>query len=1345
MGGNRRRMVTTGRGGNRTVERLLERLEARYALSAAFDVVGLTALRSDPSYASVDGSGVGVAIIDTGVYSAHPDIAGNFAAWYDAVTRTSAGTPRDPDGHGTHVAGTAAASNPSIGVATKARIIGIRGLPDDNERRPSHDPVATALQWVIDHHSTHNIKVVNMSLGVPGVNINTPQPRTDAMASRIAQLESLGITVVTASGNGYADFAVPGASIPAIHSTIQVANTWEDNGAGDDLPGIGAGGANSSFAGIDFRPRADQFSATSQRSTLPNQVAAPGSTIYSAWNGSGGKLYNTISGTSMASPLVAGMVALMQDAAFTFGGYYLSTSDVVSIIRTTADEIVDADTDTNGRAPIQFDHAGRASLGPAQPLAETGQTYKRVNIDRAVRQVVAQVQGGTINNPPPPNLDTNSTISNAVEVPALNGTRVFEYSGSIGTDGTVQVGLKDIDLYSVTLRSPGNLVAASLLTPAGVAGTVAIRLFSGTGAELSRSVGTPGSPYPTHTSARLLPGTYYIGVSATGNTGYLITSGAGAADGAAAADYTIRFSLTNPDPNGVVQGAVPFEGLPNSYPGFIGADLGLDVGPQDVDFFEIIAPDDGLLIIDIEAQEVYGAQAVDSYVRVFNEQLQQIAFNDDESSSNTDSYLEVFLTRGQRVYVAVADYWNRNFNPADPFDRSASGTGGFYDLYLRFDNSDRNGTVLSAQAAAIGSTLLGVVGSDNNQVVGADGSLDVDFFEFAAAENSLIELTLTAMSDGFIGSVSVWVYNPEVGDVLRLAESTGAVVRLVGVIEAGETVYVAVTGRGNTGFNWFAPASGTGGSTGTYTLTTATRPLTDLRSLNNDSVLNGTPTPITVGTPLAESIGSDGGFIVGAADVDVFVFTPSTSGSVVIRTSSPALLGVDTYLRVFDSAGNQIAANDDISAWTLESGLIVSVVSGVTYYIGVSASGPAAAAYSVVTGDGAEPSTTGDYILSIVPGGPFTAGADGRVSATAGVTGSVTVTSVNLLGMPFALRQESGQAAWTGNDLQAKTGSPLTLGDVATWVDPKDGRFYAAARTINGLGLFTNTGGSSWTFRNLSQEVAHSPSIAGELTVFVSIDGLVNLVGVASNGDLVRFVQTGASAAAGFAWEAFNLGDDLRSQSLEVPRFAGRITSFVTSWNALNVVGLDESGQIQAVWYHHSLALPKWTTNNLSAQTGAPVLSGGLTVWLTAWNAINIGGADSSGKLSVTWWLPEFGALWRTTNMTDLIGGPLLEGDSVSSFVTPWGAMNIAGREPDGTISVYWWEPVGNLWQIARISDAIQDATPMTGSILGLTTSGTFTINLLGTTAAGDVIRYWWSVGTGVWAEENMTRAAVVA
>lgn len=1329
----------------------MESLEARLVLSAAFDVVGLTALRADANYAGVDGSGIGVAVIDTGLYAQHADLTANFTAWYDAVLRTSSTTPNDPNGHGSHVAGTAASRNPEIGVATQARLIGVRALPSENEPYPNHDPVLEALNWVINNVQQYNIRVVNLSLGSPS-NLNGSLPASQYQPL-FAELERQGVTVVAASGNSYANYATPGVATPAAYATLSVANTWEDDGRGDRFGGL-SGGAGDRYYAFEQDAAADRFAATSQRGTLANQVAAPGSTIYSTWNGAQGKLYNTISGTSMASPMVAGLVALMQDAAYTYGGVYLSAAQVRNLIIASADNVIDYAVSSNGRAEILTDSSGRPYAGPLLDLPETGLTFKRINVYRAIQQVRAQVTGTPGNpnpNPEPPvGMDTNATIAGAIPLPSLDGTRTYSFQGHIGNDGSVSVGLNDVDMFRIVLESPGVAAFQTAAVSGGTNFDAYLRLFNSAGAQIAFADDSGGSLYPTLTSVRLQPGTYYFGISSYNNAAYNIVTGDNRINGQSQGDYSLTVSLANPDPNGVFQGAVQVESVPVTFNGFIGADLGQPVGSQDVDFFEIIAPDTGTLTIDIDTTSYPVNQRVDSYVRVFNDMAQQIAVNDDQTPENLDSYLQIQVTRGQRIYIAVADYWNRNFNPADPFDRTSQGPGGLYDLILSFTNGDTTGTIATAVGAAANTTIMGVIGTDSGgPTIGADGGKDVDFFRFTPGSSGLLDVSVTSPDNSLSAVVSLWQFNTAQGDATRLASSPSGSPRQIFRVTAGQTYYIAVTGLGNNDFNWSAIASGSGGDTGNYTLTSTLRPLADLAMLQDNSVSGATPRVITLGQSLGDELGRDGSLVQTSNDIDIYRYVANFTGRVQIRTDASiateaGAAQADTFVRIFDVNGNELAFNDDGYIGTVGSFLRFNVTSGQTYYIGVSGSTPQARAYNPITGAGAVAGPTGAYVLSIDVATELRAEVGGRLEGSVVASGSGldhNITGVNTDGQPLIFQQLAG-GSWRATELHAATGAPAITGPVITWVDPKDGLAYAAAPSAAGVILFTNTAGQ-WSYRNLTTEIGGAAPVTSELSAFTETNGTVNLAGLSAAGDLVLYMQNGQGSAGAYQWGFTNIvSRDLTPQGQSMPQFeGGRFAAYVTSWNGLNVAGLTAGGEIYAVWW--APGLEKWQVTNLSASTGAPTLSGGLTVYLTPWGGINLAGLDLQGRVSVTWWVPGFEGEWRTNNLTSESSGPVLGADSLTSYVTSWGALNITGLDADGRIIVYWWVPGFSLWSITSITDGIAGVQQPVGRLTGITGPGANgTINVLGTSSSGDVLRTWWQPG-GQWGQEVLSELAV--
>ncbi|MCC6320664.1 MAG: S8 family serine peptidase [Phycisphaerales bacterium] len=937
---------------------LFEPIEPRLLLSAAFDTVGLTALRADPAFNDIDGSGIGIAILDTGLFSTHPDLSPNFAAWYDAVDQTDATAPFDPNGHGTHVAGTAAARDPDIGVATRARLIGVRALPDGNER-PRHDTVAAGLQWVIDNQSRYNIRVVNMSLGVPGHNFNSVPDDPSGEAALIRRLERLGVTVVTASGNSYADFGSLGASTPAVFSSLSVASTWEDNGVGDNFPLFAGGGGP--FAAFEREGRRDRLAGSSQRSSLPNQVAAPGQSIFSTWNGAQGQMFNTIYGTSMASPLVAGMVALMQDAAQTFGGRYLSTPEVVSIIRSTADTITDAAVSTNGRIEI----ATRRQLD----LPETGQSFLRVNINSAIRRVRMTLTGSESPNPVPG--DGDNTTMTSIALGLTNGTMTLAAHGAIGTDGQLTAGGADVDLYRFELTSPGALDIALSSHEGSPEFDTVLRLFDASGAQFAINDDAGSSLFSRIQTGPLQPGTYYAGVSGFGNDAYNIISGAGGT-GQSTGVYAISIGLNNPDPDGVVSGARVLDDLPFFFDnlGSIGFDGDVDIGAGDVDFFLVTAPDTGTLGFTIDTDDL--ADGADTLLRVFDEELNELASNDDREPGDIDPLIALDVVKGQRVWVSVSDFQNAAFDPADPFDRPSTGAGGFYELFVIMLNGDQNGTIFDAVPLDPGVTLAGLIGSDfGGPTIGSDGSKDVDFFAFTPDAGGVLDLLVSSPDSSLRPVVALWKYDAATDDVTLIGRTAASAsdnsVILRAFVAAGEEYYASVTGLGNDDFDWFAVATGVGGDTGAYSLTANLRARAFSRAFIDNSVNLGTPVVVSLANQVSAEIGADGPFALDGFDIDLYTFTAPATQTIVFQTFTTAEDATDTVLRLFDAAGNQLRVSDDISDTNRGSRIRFTVQAGQTYLIGVNGYSADAFIYDPITGDDAADGDTGAYVLSIGP------------------------------------------------------------------------------------------------------------------------------------------------------------------------------------------------------------------------------------------------------------------------------------------------------------------------------------------------------------------------------------------
>lgn len=258
----------------------------------------LTTLNAETVWQTSTGSGVTVAVVDTGVYADHPDLGrseagGVVLSGADCTDSTAicSGTGRyDGHGHGTHISGIIAARRGNgvgiAGLAPGARVLPVRVLTADGFGTTSW--VANGIRYA----ANHGADVINLSLGLTS--------NSAAVSSAIDYARTRGVIVAAAAGNGgrQGDPSYPGA----LDAVIGVAATTSGNQV------------------ASFSTRGDYV-----------DVAAPGESVLSTLPPSD---YASWSGTSMATPHVAAAVALMQEERPS-----LSADEAANALQATATDV----------------------------------------------------------------------------------------------------------------------------------------------------------------------------------------------------------------------------------------------------------------------------------------------------------------------------------------------------------------------------------------------------------------------------------------------------------------------------------------------------------------------------------------------------------------------------------------------------------------------------------------------------------------------------------------------------------------------------------------------------------------------------------------------------------------------------------------------------------------------------------------------------------------------------------------------------------------------------------------------------------------------------------------------
>ena len=225
-------------------------------------------------------------------------------------------------------------------MAPGCNIIALKVL--NNSGSGASSDIEEALQWVAANRATFNIVAVNMSLGTFS---NNNSPTLSVFSDEIAALENNDVAVVCASGNAYPNFQSQGVSTPSSDpSAWSVGAVW-DRDTGFRW--------NWSNGAIDFSTGPDRIISFSQRSTTMTTVFAPGGQIWGATADGNPNNVSYFSGTSQASPHVAGLVADMQQLAMRTSGHLMSVNDLRSTMVASATSIFDGD-DENDNVPNTF-------------------------------------------------------------------------------------------------------------------------------------------------------------------------------------------------------------------------------------------------------------------------------------------------------------------------------------------------------------------------------------------------------------------------------------------------------------------------------------------------------------------------------------------------------------------------------------------------------------------------------------------------------------------------------------------------------------------------------------------------------------------------------------------------------------------------------------------------------------------------------------------------------------------------------------------------------------------------------------------------------------------------------
>jgi subtilisin family serine protease len=435
---------------------------------------GTDAARALAPVGKYDGTGIGIAIVDSGVDPNHVSVAGRIVANVDFTGENITG---DPYGHGTHVASAAAgggsvASGAYLGIASNAKIINLRVL--NRNGAGTTDALLNALDWVLTNrtNTTYNIKVVNLSLGQSAV----ASYKDDPVCQAVRRLLDNGIVVAVAAGNNgkdasgqkvYGQIHSPGNEPSAI--TIGATNTFGTDARGDDaVTSFSSRGPTRSYS-------TDVSGVKHYDNLLKPDLVAPGNKVIYAQaannllvaqnpsldanvSGNASKDEMYLNGTSMATPLVAGAAALMLQA-----NSKLTPNMIKAVLMYTAQQLPNFNHFEQGAGQLNVEGAIRIAQLIRTDInwstAATGTLMLIAPLPSAQTTTIAQQ---TFNWSQGCMMDQSFVYGSAL----MNYFQKVYATGALLADGTVES--SGVLVVDSTLMSSGVLISDNILVSSGV-------------------------------------------------------------------------------------------------------------------------------------------------------------------------------------------------------------------------------------------------------------------------------------------------------------------------------------------------------------------------------------------------------------------------------------------------------------------------------------------------------------------------------------------------------------------------------------------------------------------------------------------------------------------------------------------------------------------------------------------------------------------------------------------------------------------------------------------------------------------------------------------------------------